>query len=504
MAQKNDWFRVDKEGLAQVYARRGPAAPFFELLSNALDEEGVTEIRLIVTATPGVPEVEIRCTDNSTHGFRDLDDAFTLFAPSYKKGEAEQRGRFNVGEKLFLALCKEATILSTGGTLGFQSDGSLKRTRGRRDFGTEIYAKMRMTRDEAIEAYCAIGRIYVPEGVTVHVSFRGFSSIPNEHDLRQLIPCGLTFNAQLQTELSDGEGVIRPTERIGHVEVWDCDHADDGWLFEMGIPVVEIGGPFDLNVQQKVPLNVERDNVKPAFLRRLRAYVLNYGYARIETKTSANVAWVTEAMGSTKPKPSFSALDHILGLRFGERRVAYDPSDREGSQIAMSKGYTVVHGGSLPAEAWENVRHEGALRPAGQVTPSKSGNCMSSIVVSPEDVPGAPEVIALFKSLARNLIGESIQVTLIESDADVLADYGAYKMRLNVQRLGHGWFKRVLDDGRLSQDHVELLVHELGHEFVSSHLDAGFHESQTRLGVKLAFLAVAVGFGADLFDVKPA
>ncbi|MDA1044133.1 MAG: hypothetical protein O3C57_02800, partial [Verrucomicrobia bacterium] len=118
---KNDWFRVDKEGLAQVYARRGPAAPFFELISNALDEEGVTEVQLRVRAVPGVPQVEVWCVDNSVHGFRDLDDAFTLFAPSYKKGEAEQRGRFNVGEKLFLALCTEATIQSTGGTLGFMA-----------------------------------------------------------------------------------------------------------------------------------------------------------------------------------------------------------------------------------------------------------------------------------------------------------------------------------------------------------------------------------------------
>jgi hypothetical protein len=40
---------------------------------------------------------------------RDLSHAFTLFAESVKKGDAEKRGRFNLGEKLVLALCDEAT-----------------------------------------------------------------------------------------------------------------------------------------------------------------------------------------------------------------------------------------------------------------------------------------------------------------------------------------------------------------------------------------------------------
>jgi len=43
-------------------------------------------------------------------GFRDLGHAFRLFAESAKKINPEQRGRFNLGERLGLALCDEITI----------------------------------------------------------------------------------------------------------------------------------------------------------------------------------------------------------------------------------------------------------------------------------------------------------------------------------------------------------------------------------------------------------
>jgi hypothetical protein len=498
MMSKNDWFRVDKAGLAQVYARRGPAAPFFELISNALDEEGVTKVELTVTAIPNSPKVEIRCTDDSSQGFRDLDDAYTLFAPSYKKGAAEQRGRFNVGEKLFLALCEAATIISTGGTLVFQDDGTLRRTGGKTQKGTDIWARMRMTRDEAREAFDELVRVIAPDGVEIRITFVGFDDTPQEHNLRRTTPCGLTFKAQLQTELSDSEGVIRPTQRVGHVEVWDADDPDGGWLFELGIPVVEIGGPFDIDVHQKVPLNVERDNVKPAFLRRVRAHVLNCAYERITSEADARKPWVDEAMGSQNPRPSADALKHIMDLRFGKKRVSYDPSDKEGSHIAMSRGYTVVHGGSLSAEVWENVRATETIKPAGKVTPSPKAvfaSQGSDVSIPPKEYPtGGREVCQAFEAIAARLTKDIIKVRIVKrlqgnGGSAPAACYGNREILLNLRRLGRAWFRRVIEDGRLSEDHVELLVHELGHYYESNHLKEGFHESQTKLGVRLAFIA---------------
>jgi hypothetical protein len=506
---KNNWFSVDKEGLAQVYARRGPAAPFYELISNAWDEEGVREVTLTVTAVPGQPKVEVRCEDDSTEGFVDLEEARVLFAPSKKKGEAEQRGRFNIGEKLFLSLCTEASIVSTGGTLRFNADGTTRRARGATEQGTVVTATMRMTREDAIEAFHELDRLITPTHIRTVITFEGFGE-----DVQGYIhtaPRGncTRFEAQLQTELAGEDGVIRQTERIAEVEAWRIG-ATDGWLYEMGIPVVEIGGPFNVNVTQKVPLNVDRDNVRPAFLRRVRAHVLNEAFVHITSEDDARAPWVDEAMGSQNPKPTADALRHIMDLRFGKKRVAYDPSDKEGSQIAMSKGYTVVHGGSLPADVWENVRETETIRPAGKVTPS------SAAVFSEhgEDVsipreqypPGGVEVCDAFELLGSELIGKHVEVRIVKrlqssSGRAPAACYGDRTILLNLRKLGKAWFKRTLDEGTLSQDQLRLLVHELGHEYSGSHLNERFHESQTRLGVKLAFMAATSGFDADLFQI---
>jgi hypothetical protein len=59
-----------------------------------------------------------------------------------------------------------------------------------------------------------------------------------------------------------------------------------------------------------------------------------------------------------------------LRTRFGEKRVSFDPSDPEANKLAVSQGYTVVHGSMMSAGAWNNARSAHAILPAGQVTPS--------------------------------------------------------------------------------------------------------------------------------------
>jgi hypothetical protein len=61
--------------------------------------------------------------DDAPEGFKDLSHAFTLFADSAKKSNPEQRGRFNFGEKLVLAISDEVTIRTTKGGIRFDDAG---------------------------------------------------------------------------------------------------------------------------------------------------------------------------------------------------------------------------------------------------------------------------------------------------------------------------------------------------------------------------------------------
>ena len=95
----NNWFDVDKAGLAKLMAGRPKAFIVFELLQNAWDQN-ITEVDVTIESVPGTRNAQIAVIDDAPDGFADLRDAYTLFAESRKKANAEQRGRFNLGEKL--------------------------------------------------------------------------------------------------------------------------------------------------------------------------------------------------------------------------------------------------------------------------------------------------------------------------------------------------------------------------------------------------------------------
>src|SRR6266516_2302672 len=116
------WFEVDKQGLAQVLERKGKEFALFELVQNGWDEPGVTKVSLTLESQ-GRNRARLVVEDDAPEGFKDLSHAFTLFADSAKKTNPEQRGRFNVGEKLVLAICEEATILTTKGGIRFDAEG---------------------------------------------------------------------------------------------------------------------------------------------------------------------------------------------------------------------------------------------------------------------------------------------------------------------------------------------------------------------------------------------
>src|SRR5687768_5223695 len=107
------WFEADKAGLRQIaerlVERRGFGIIGAELYQNVMDTNAtVCEITLEKTNTRGW--YTLLCEDNDPVGFADLTHAYTVFAPSLKKRDPEKAGRFNLGEKMVLAFCREARI----------------------------------------------------------------------------------------------------------------------------------------------------------------------------------------------------------------------------------------------------------------------------------------------------------------------------------------------------------------------------------------------------------
>lgn len=464
MKSKNGWFEVDRAGLRQLYEGKPKSFVIRELVQNAWDEPGVSKVNVFIEKVGSTPFAQVAVEDDAPEGFADLSHAFTLFANTRKRPDAEKRGRFNLGEKQVLALCKSASIQTTKGAVLFDEDGVRRHRSDARPSGSVFEGTLRMTKAEVDEAIRAVNSFLPPAGIETRV---------NGELVERREPVSV-IEAILATEVADAEGNLRESKRKTKVEVVAVREGERATLYEMGLPVIETGDEFHYNVMQRVPLTVDRDNVRPSFLQDVRAEVLN---VVIKEVSDASAAWVREAAEDDRAKPE--VFSSVLDKRFGERRVVADPRDPESRDRAIAAGFALVAPGSLSKREWERARESNAV-------PSSS-SLFGTKVVEAETVDELTEemkrVRRLTEVVAEIGIREEVNVQFVRAPgASTAAQYGARTVTFNVSNLGVGWFKKSN-----VEEHLRLIIHELGHEF-GSHLTAGYYEGLARIGARLALV----------------
>jgi hypothetical protein len=470
-----NWFEVNKQGLAKLLERRGKEFVLYELIQNAWDQN-VKGVNVTLKPIEGQPYCTLVVTDDDPEGFKDLSHAFTLFAESTKKGDAEKRGRFNLGEKLVLALCRSAEILTTTGGVRFDADGRTA-TRQKTNMGSMFRGEIRMTREEYAEVCEKVKTLLPPAGIDTYF---------NAKLLEQRAAVALA-DVSLPTEIANEEGVLRRTRRNTTIAIFEPRAGETAMLYEMGIPVVETGDKYHVNVYQKVPLNMDRDNVTPAYLREIRTAVLNATAQKLSPSDLLNDRWIRD--GAADETVDGDAMARVMDLRFGPKRVIYDPSDLEANKTAVSQGYTVIHGSMLSGAEWDNVKRLELAKPAGQVTPTPKPfdpNGRKLKVIPPEewDFKLRRRVEAV-KFLAKRLMYADISVVIAnDSEWGFVGAYGREDQRLTVNLAK---IPRFATEDRISEATLEFLLHEFGHQF-GGHLDAEYHDAICRLGARLALL----------------
>jgi hypothetical protein len=476
MAVQQGWFEVDREGLRKLLAHRGPEFALFELLQNAWDEPGVTEVEVTVQSTPGrAATAVVSVTDNAPNGFATLSHAWTLYAPSAKTADPQQRGRFNQGDKLVLALADEAQITTTTGSVSFDATGR-RRSRRRRDVGSQVRVVLRLTRDDQARMVEACQRLLAPAHIATSV---------NGQLLQPRTPLADgSWRATLPTVKADADGYLRRTRRQTTVTLYEPRRGERATLYELGIPVVEIGDRWHVNIDQKVPLNSDRDNVPPAYLRELRVQVANHTAGLLDP-TDATAPWVRQAIGD--PRVEATTVQQVLERLYGPKRVAYDPSDPEANKIATGRGYTVVYGGAHSGDEWQQIRRAGALPPAGKVTPSPK------VLLRPDGKPPIPSdhwtlgmrrLASYTRQLGLELLGFEPTVEFQDLPNEHRAWWGSRTITFNLRRLGRDW------PDQATQAEVDaLLLHEFAHDRVVDHLARAFPDEVARLGARLRWSA---------------
>lgn len=488
----NGWFEVDKKGLAQLLERRGKGFVVTELIQNAWDEN-VAKVEVSFSKRTSDKKWVLSIIDDSPEGFANLRDAFVLFAPSKKKADAEKRGRFNLGEKLVLALASEATITSTKGTVRFDSDGTRTETRHKRAAGTcfsDVFPTF--TNKDVGEAVDLCRRLIPPIGVDTRIFATTNTGIPFADFFIQLRKEIHAFTYALPTEVADEDGVLKRTTRKTSVFVYEAD-PDAGFvpgIYELGIPVVDTDDKYVIDVQQKVPLNLERDNVTPSYLRTLRTAVVNELVEQIKGDESTQT-WVAEALADPRIEPG--AVAAIVKERFGDKVVSFDPSDPEANKLAAANGYVVLGGRTFSKDQWSNIRAAGVVESAGKVTPS------SKVLVSANGIPPldlsewsqAHYVIAQYAGkVHKALLGHPLVVNFqhkITANRHV-AWYGSGNLTINIATVGKAWLTTVTQEALDA-----LLIHEFGHYYESDHLSESYYDALCRLGAKLRTKSEDIG-----------
>jgi hypothetical protein len=482
MAVKTDnWFAVSRVGLAQLMDGREKSFIVRELVQNAWDEPGVSYCRVTLEPSDTRGYVWVSVVDNAPEGFSDITHAYTLFANTRKRKDPDKRGRFNLGEKQVLSLCKEAEIKTTTCTIRFNQDGTRTTSKDHTTSGSVFRGLVRMNRDEMQQCIDALKTFIRPACIRTWV---------NDYDLPQRLPLA-TRTAKLTTEYADEEGAWRRSKRNTEIEVYKVPPEEVPTLYEMGIPVVELeaGDCFHYNVNQRVPLNQDRDNVSPAYLRDLRAEVMN-AVAEHLTEEDAAEPWAREATDSDRIERD--AFEVVLEKRYGDKVVSRSVDDEEANNAAVAKGYTILSGGSMTRGEWDNAKRFDSIRSSHHVAPTRhpqfSADGMDTTVPLDKWTQGMKNVVTFIQRIVPRLMDGSIEVRIVRDKWNRFGGwYGGYTLTMNLQVLGHKFFNEF--PGNMERV-VDFVVHELGHHFESNHLSDNYHKALTKMAGQLVALAI--------------
>lgn len=455
-----NWFEVDKEGFKALQLGKPKEYAVRELIQNALDEKITT---CVINTSYSNKIATISVTDDG-EGFKDIKDAYTLFADTYKRPDPSMRGRFNMGEKQAFAICRKAMIETTCGTIIFDKDGR-HRKKTKRKIGTQVIIEINMTKDEYNRTLDFINTIISPEHIEMILN--------NAHLAHPVI--ANSFQATLNTELLKGKG-FTSTMRKTLVTLYKPN--DVAYLYEMGIPICKIECDYSIDVNQRVPMGIDRDKVSQAYIQDLYAEVLNNTYDEIVTEDNASSNWIRIATSDTRI--SKEVVETVINERYGDKVLIATVKDSLSIDDAKSEGYRIVYGSEMSKEEWNNIRQYNLL----QSTSDKFGRgfCQCDEAKRTDEML---KVEHLAEKIAYEIIGIHINVRFLESKHKTpRATFGNNELVFYVSQLSKNFFDNPLD-----RHVLDLIIHELGH-YGGHHTEIGYHNMLTKLGADMTLLAL--------------
>jgi hypothetical protein len=191
-------------------------------------------------------------------------------------------------------------------------------------------------------------------------------------------------NAALPTVLLS-EGVLRPTVRLTQVRVLESVKP---MLYELGIPICsleDMGFPYSLDVQQKVPVPMSRNTVTPQFLFRLIGSVIEQAAmdgVKLLTEDQQGAGFIKGAMEWVRDP---AALNIAVKSLFGENAVRQSSDPIANAQAAAAGAMLVP--GRFFTESTRRRLDEGRSLPTASVVYPGSASLMQSSASGQQTCP---------------------------------------------------------------------------------------------------------------------
>ncbi len=478
MARYKDWFSVDVAKRASRVRGFPLAHVLKELLANSLDA-GATEISLKCRLAEGTRldrsgcrAFVVKCQDNG--GGCSDPEVLRRVGSTTSDQSPTKRGRFGQGLIDVLTICEEADVTSLNHTLSFREGCCTISSSRPTTSGLVFTGLIRHPGAEISELEAFFKSLILPEGVKFVFNGERFLQ-------RQAVR--FVAGVKLTTPFFDPEAqIVRQHVRSTEVHLVPR-FGDTPMIHELGIPVdtAPWSLPFDIDVQQKTPLDVDRIVLPQKYKEQLIAALVGplsdlfVVYAQEHKEVPAeikdipgNASLLTEKAQKAIVEVALDApLDKIV------RRNPLDGDDRSESQELEDRGFFPVFRGHLPAGLSQIL----ATTPTVANVHDEVCKAHSQIVPNfPKETERQALCLRIFTTIARAILGTSVVFTRHQGGAAGTWKDGRISLNISTPC----FWKDPLGEASL-----EVIIHECAHSEVSGHC-GDFDRVSARMGARLA------------------
>lgn len=488
MARYKDWFSVDV-GKRAARVRGFPLAHVIkELLANSLDA-GATNISL---SCHPAERTRVDRANSRAYLVQCRDDGAGCADPEVLRRvgsttsdqSATKRGRFGQGLIDVLTICEDAEITSLKHRLTFREGECVISSLRTSIDGLSFVGTVRHPAASIAGLVEFFDAVILPDGVTF--SF-------NDKIVQSRKPVRVVTGVKLPAPLYDHESqLVRQRTLATELHLFEQRGAAP-MVYEMGVPVDEMPWslPFDVNVMQKVPLDVDRIMLPTKFKERIVSELIGpcsdlYALATAEEGT-APPEIRNDAANARRLAPEAQRAVLAGHLKADPdklvRRNPLDKDDRSESQELEVHGYVPISRGHLPAGISTLVAD------VPTVAQTHDEVCKVRVRVDrdfPPETKRQTDCLSVFSQIASALLRFEVRCDLIQGGAKAV--WGNRTISFNID-YAPIWAEPLGDET------LRILLHECAHAKVTGHNEDWGNEA-ARLG---GVLARWVGENHDLW-----